>query len=343
VAEFEKAAGEYLGSNYVVGVSSGTDAILIAMMALMEITGKKHPTVLTTPYTFIASVDAPLRVGAKVEFCDIDTSFNINVDLVKKRIRETDDIDIFLPVHLFGNAIDLDDELMFLCAEKGITVIEDCAQSFGSRYPFTKQFTGTKGHIGCFSFFPSKNLGCAGDGGLVITNNGDLYGLMKSIRSHGGLNKYDYGMMGGNFRLDTIQAALLLAKLPFLEQWKFSRIMQSHRYGGGLEELAKKYAITLPYSPQHTYNQYVILVSPQDRDPLVRHLSSKGIPTMNYYPASILDTPFARKYGLSGMGFAAACAAKQNIALPIAYPTEEESSYVVGSIKEYFEKCRIGQ
>lgn len=332
---FEMAVAKYLEVNYALGVSSGTDAILISVMALKKIKGIENPVVLTTPYTFISTVESPMRANASIIFCDIDSSFNINMENVKNILYSTH-VDIFLPVHLFGKAVELDEELLSICRKKGIFIIEDCAQCFGAR-DLKNRMSGSVGDIGCFSFFPAKNIGCAGDGGLVTTNNLEIFELMKSIRSHGSRVKYEYEDMGGNFRLDTIQAAILYAKLPLLNKHLKQRQEQAKRYHAGLLDLSRCYPITLPYAPNHTYNQYVILVPSEDRNPLVKYLSSKNVPTMNYFPFSILDTKFAKKYGLVGDASRSASAAQQNIALPIAYPTEEETELVVNSICEYFE------
>ncbi len=210
VSEFEKEIAKYLETKYAIGVSSGTDALLIAIVAL----GIKNPIVLTTPYSFVSTVESPMRIGAKIKFCDIDNTFNIDINRVKEIISKNH-IDVFIPVHLFGLPCFLDDELIKLCKERGTYIIEDAAQSLGSMINGKK--VGTLGDLGCFSFFPSKNLGCAGDGGLISTNSKKLYDKCVMIKNHGSNKKHLYEMQGGNFRLDSIQAALLLQKLPLLD------------------------------------------------------------------------------------------------------------------------------
>lgn len=335
VKTFEKQISKYLNVKYAIGISSGTDALMVAMMSL----GLKNPVVLTTPYTFIATTEVPMRLGATIRFCDIDDTFNINMQQVKEVIKK-DKIDIFIPVHLFGYPCLLDDELIQLCKKRGTYIIEDAAQSLGSSID-SKQ-TGTIGDLGCFSFFPSKNLGCAGDGGLIVTNSDKLFEKCLMIKNHGSKIKYSHEINGGNFRLDSIQAALLLHKLPYLNKFIDNRIKSAEIYNLFFNSI---YDVGIKYSQIgsdenniiHTYNQYVVKVG-KNRDKLKKYLAGQGIPTALYYPKCLSEQPCYKKIDFKCKCEESKKAVKENLALPIAYLTKDEVVNIVYKIRDFYEK-----
>jgi len=339
VNQFEKEIAKYLKVKYTIGVSSGTDALLIAIKAL----NIKNPIVLTTPYTFISTIESPMRLGAKIKFCDIDNTFNIDINKAKEIIAK-EHIDIFIPVHLFGLPCILDKELITLCKNKGTYIIEDAAQSLGSMIDGKK--VGTLGDLGCFSFFPSKNLGCAGDGGLIATNSQKLYEKCVMIKNHGSDKKYSHRIQGGNFRLDSIQAALLMQKLPLLDS-KFieDRCNSASIYNlffNGIYDLG----IVCPegYKKEdnevetvHTYNQYVVKVK-KNRDKLRNYLKQKGIPTAIYYPKCIPDQICYEGFNFNNNYQNAQKATKENLALPITFLNKEDIVKIINEIRNYCEE-----
>lgn len=329
VKQFEKNISSYLNCKYSVGVSSGTDALTVALMS----TEIKNPVVLTTPYTFISTVETVLKIGGKVLFCDITDDFNININRVKE-IIENKNIDIFLPVHLFGNACYLDEELLNLCKNKNVRIIEDAAQALGTEMNGKK--VGTIGNLGCFSFFPSKNLGGAGDGGLVVTNDENLCNRCLMIRNHGSKIKYIHEIEGGNFRLDTIQAAILNFKLSYLNKFLDSRIKSSRLYNDAFSTIKEiKTPRKLP-NILHTYNQYVLQIK-ENRDVLKKYLNNKGIPTALYYPSCLTEQPYLKGKFSGDTCTISKNMARKNIALPIAHLTEEERNFVIKEIKNFYE------
>jgi dTDP-4-amino-4,6-dideoxygalactose transaminase len=331
---FEEKISEYIGTQYAVGVSSGTDAILVSIMAVLL--DRQGPlNVLTTPYTFIATTEAPIRLGCKVIFCDVDKDFNINISKAKE-ILSSKKIDIFIPVHLFGTPCKLDTEILSICKKNNIMVIEDCAQAIGSSYK--GQRVGSSGDFGCFSFFPAKNLGCAGDGGMITTNSKDLYEKCLMIRNHGGKIKYQHHSHGGNFRLDTIQAALLLAKLPYLDACILDRRTTASIYRSLLSNIKE-----VDYCPEEdspdsfsSYNQFVIRVNSNIRDDVIRYLSDSDIPTAIYYPLCLSEQPCYRDVDFECDCKNSKLFAKSNIALPIAYINKNEMLLIIHTIRKFF-------
>jgi len=341
IQQFENELANYVGTEYAVALSSGTDALQVAILSL-EI---KKPIVLTTPYTFIATIEMPIRLGAKIIFCDIKNDFNIDMEKTKEIIKNKR-IDIFIPVHLFGRGADIDEEVIKLCKSRETHIIEDAAQAFGTTIPTLERYddkssmskmrhVGSWGDIGCFSFFPSKNLGCVGDGGAITTNSKEIYKKAKAIRNHGSYIKYHNELHGGNFRMDTLQAAILLAKLPNVEKFLHSRFMTALTY---ISEFNKIEEIELPkITPvgQHTFNQFVIRV--KDRDGLQEHLKHNGIPTAIYYP-----THLGEQFCYENINFQCPCteakkATQENLALPIAYLTKKEEELITKTILDYYE------
>ena len=341
VEALEKEIAAYSRCEYGIGVSSGTDALLVALMAIDL---KPGDEVITTPYTFFATAGAIARLGAKPVFVDIDPlSYNIDAGAVEAAITER--TRAIIPVHLYGQTVDMD-PIMEIAERRNLYVIEDAAQAIGSEYRGRR--AGSIGHIGCFSFFPSKNLGGVGDGGMVTTNDSELARRVKLFRNHGYSPKYYNKVVGGNFRLDAIQAAVLRVKLKYLDQWTESRQGNAATYRNlfgeaGLcvtldEFSAGSPGVVLPFeSPdvRHIYNQFVI--RSRRRDELVSHLKERQIGTEIYYPVPMHMQECFADLGYRKGGFPASeCAADQTLALPI-YPelTREMLETVVDAIADF--------
>ena len=340
VAELEKAVADYSGCAHGVGVSSGSDALLIALMA--EDIGPGDE-VITTPYTFFATAGAVARVGAKPVFVDIDPlTFNIDPNLIEKALTER--TRAIIPAHLFGQMADMDPIMDLVHAlnqkpktknQKPIIVIEDAAQAIGAEYKGRR--AGSIGDYGTFSFFPSKNLGGAGDGGLVVCQDAERAERLKILRNHGSKPKYFHKFIGGNFRLDTIQAAVVLAKLKHLDEWTAARQEHARAYRRLFEAsgLTGK-ALTLPTetTDRHIYNQFVIRC--QDRDGLKKHLADKGVGTEIYYPLPLhLQECFTYLGHTQGDFPRSEQAATESLALPIDPVLSEEAiKHVVSTINQ---------
>jgi dTDP-4-amino-4,6-dideoxygalactose transaminase len=327
IEEFEKAVAAASGCKCAVGVSSGTDAILNTLMSLDIGCGDE---VITTPFTFFATVGCIARVCAKPVFVDIDPkTYNINPDLIEAAI--TDKTKAIIPVHLFGQMADMD-PIMEIARRANVAVIEDAAQSITSSYKSNK--AGSIGAAGCFSFFPSKNLGGIGDGGMIVTNDEDLGERMKVMRNHGQTSQYHHKYVGGNFRLDPIQAVALSVKLPHLESWSQARRDNAAYYN-------KKFAGTVVETPYihpdcvSIYNQYVIRVP--RRDEVLDHLRANDIGCAVYYPVSLhLQDCFGYLGGKEGDCPVSEKVSKEVLALPV-YPelTDEMKDFVVDTILSF--------
>ncbi|MHC4619365.1 MAG: DegT/DnrJ/EryC1/StrS family aminotransferase [Planctomycetota bacterium] len=324
VAELEEKVAALSDCKFAVGVSSGTDAILSSLMSLDIGTGDE---VITAPFTFFSTAGCIVRVGAQPVFVDIDPkTYNIDPALIESAVTEK--TRAIIPVHLFGQMADMD-PIVEIAAKYNLAVIEDAAQSITSTYKGRK--AGSIGTAGCFSFYPSKNLGGIGDGGMIVTNDEQLYRRMVMMRNHGQTGKYEYKYVGGNFRLDAIQAAALLVKLPYLDKWSQARRENAAYYD-------EKFAGTVVAPPfvsadcVSIYNQYCIRVP--RRDELVTHLRDKGIGSAIYYPVPLhLQGCFSYVGYKEGAFPESEKAAKQVLALPI-YPelTDEMKGYVADAI-----------
>ena len=333
VKECEAAVAKYSACAHGIGVSSGTDALLVSLMA--EGIGPDDE-VITTPYTFFATAGCIARVGARPVFVDIDpVTYNLDPELIESRI--TPRTKAIMPVHLYGQMADMDPVLK-IAAKHGLVVIEDAAQAIGSEYKGRR--AGSLGDYGCFSFFPSKNLGCFGDGGMVVTNDAERAERLMRLRNHGAKPKYYHGIIGGNFRLDTLQAAIVTTKLSHLDTWTAERQSNAVRYdqlfaGSGLLATG---TVSIPQvkESRHIFNQYVIRVS--RRDELRDHLKSREIGSEVYYPVPMhLQECFA--YLTYGRGDfpEAERAAEETLALPI-FPefSDRQAESVVEAIAEFY-------
>ncbi len=309
VAKLEAEAARALGVEHAIGVSSGSDALLVSLMALELGAGDE---VITTPLSFFATAGAILRVGATPVFADIDPlTYNLDPSAVRAAI--TDRTRAILPVHLFGRPVDL--ALFDLAAERGIPVIEDAAQAFGATT--SRGAVGALGALGCFSFFPTKNLGALGDGGLVTTHDAKLAERVRLLRVQGARPKYHHLVVGGNFRLDALQAAFLREKLPHLPELTERRRDNARAYDAGLIELAARGLLTLPLpEPGHVYHQYVIQCP--RRDELKAKLHEAGVETAIYYPEPLHLMPaLAGRARVSGELVEAERACREGLALPV--------------------------
>lgn len=338
VQRFEAEAAGYCGAAHAIGVSSGTDALLAALMGLGVGEGD---LVLTTPYTFIATLGCILRLGARPVFADIDpVSYNLDPERVEEVLTAPEHagrVKAVLPVHLYGQCADME-RIGALAAAHGIAVVEDAAQAIGAMCPLTDngrrvwKRAGTMGEAGCFSFFPSKNLGAMGDGGLITVEDDALAEKIRIIRVHGGSPKYHHPVVGGNFRLDPIQAAVLSIKLPHLPGWHRARRENAERYRRLFADsgLVSAGTVRLPEAVHaaaaaedgvedfHIYNQFVIRVT--DRDALKKFLDEQGIGTEIYYPIPMHKQGCVAHLGLNDLVFPEAeKAALSTLALPI-YP-----------------------
>ncbi len=329
VGELEKAIAEYCGCADAVGVSSGTDALVCALMALNIGAGDE---VISTPYTFFATAGSIARVGAKPVFVDIDPS-TYNIDVTQIPAAVSDRTRAIIPVHLFGQCADMD-PMLELAQAKKLHVIEDAAQAIGAEYEGRR--AGSMGTVGCLSFFPSKNLGGAGDGGMITTQDAALGERLRDFRNHGSRPKYYHQWVGGNFRLDTIQAAYLKIKLEHLDTWHEGRRRNAAQYDALLGDISEVTIPTIADFNTSIYNQYAIRV-PQ-RDALRAHLGEAGIGCEVYYPVPLhLQTCFADLGYKKGDLPESEAAAEESLALPI-YPelTEAQIAYVAEQIKAFF-------
>lgn len=327
VAELEMQVAKLSDCKFGVGVSSGTDALLAGLMALGI---GKGDEVITTPFTFFATAGCIARLGARPVFVDIDPrTYNIDPCQIEKAI--TPCTRAIIPVHLFGQICDMD-PIMEIATRHKLNVIEDAAQAISSSYKGRK--AGSIGTLGCFSFFPSKNLGGAGDGGMIVTNDSGLHERLVAMRAHGSKPKYYHKFVGGNFRLDPIQAAVLLVKLPYLDSWSEGRRRNADRYN----RIFAGSSVGTPWvSPDAVsiYNQYVIRV--QNRDALRSFLTSREIGSEIYYPVPMhLQECFSHLGYKEGDFPESERAAKEVLALPV-YPelTQEQLEYVGHTILEW--------
>jgi dTDP-4-amino-4,6-dideoxygalactose transaminase len=282
VADFALELSEYLQSEHVIPCANGTDALQIAMMALELQPGDE---VITPSFTYIATTEVMALLRLKPVFVDVDpNTFCLNSEEVRKAI--TPRTKAIVPVHLYGQSADMQ-SVMAIAKEFGLYVIEDNAQAIGATIDMGSEGikkTGTIGHIGCTSFFPSKNLGCFGDGGALMTNDGELARKIKMIANHGQSKRYYHDVVGCNSRLDTIQAAILRIKLRYLDEYNQSRRMAAANYNKSFEGIKSLTTPKTALGNTHVFHQYTMILEQVDRDGLVEYLASKGVPSMIYYP-----------------------------------------------------------
>ena len=337
VETLEKELADYCRSGAAVGVSSGSDALLIALMAEKIRPGDE---VITTPFTFFATVGAIVRAGAKPVFADIDpVTFNIDPAKIEEKI--TPKTRAIIPVHLFGQAADMD-PIVKIAREHNLFIIEDACQAIGAEYKGKR--VGSFAEYGAFSFFPSKNLGCFGDGGAVSCDTKEREALLKIYRNHGQSNTYIHEYVGGNFRLDALQAAILSIKLRSLDSWSAGRQKNAAAYRKLFADANLNDFITLPqeaaYPVRHIYNQFCIRVAGGKRDALKQFLLDNGVGCAVYYPLSLhLQECFKELGGKAGDYPECEKATGEVLALPIFGELEPaQLEYVVAMIAKFYGK-----
>ncbi|MGA1867449.1 MAG: DegT/DnrJ/EryC1/StrS family aminotransferase [bacterium] len=359
VTQLEELLADYCGTKYAVGISSGTDALLIALMSLDVGPGD---VVITTPYSFFATAGVIARLRAQAVFVDIDpVSFNMAPEALAQALEDgvtgavstqpfdVSKVKVIMPVHLYGQCADMK-KISEIAAAHSSFIVEDAAQAIGAEYPMPTGIkkAGSIGDMGCFSFFPSKNLGCMGDGGMVVTDNETLGEKLRVLRVHGGKPKYYHKLIGGNFRLDPMQAAIISIKYPHLNSWHAMRQENARAYDQQFTEsgLVEKHCVAIPQRVyrhkmqtcgfDHIYNQYIIQCT--ERDKLREFLADKQIGTEIYYPV-----PFHLQECFTGLGYRkgdfpqSEKASQETLALPI-YPelSKDQQTYVVRSIMQFY-------
>lgn len=351
VESLEKEIATYSGTKFAVGVSSGSDALIVSLMALGVGEGDE---VVTTPFTFFATAGAIARLKAKPVFCDIDKrSYNISMEKLEELFETkfakqgSSKVKALIPVHLYGQCADMA-SITILAKKYNLFVIEDAAQAIGAEYPVPSGIkkASTMGNLGIISFFPSKNLGAFGDGGMVLTDDENLAHKIKLLRVHGSRDKYFYEILGGNFRLDALQAAILRVKLKYLKSWQKKRMEKASYYDKIFKEsgLVEEGLVQIPHTlykdrgvqNYHIYHQYVIRA--KERDRLQEFLKEKGVATAIYYPLPLhLQKCFSYLGYREGDFPVAEEAAREVLALPI-YPelTSDQQDFIASSISRFY-------
>lgn len=307
VKQFEEEVANYLGVKHAIGVNSGTDALMIGMRALGIAPGDE---VITTPFSFVATAESISNIGAVPVFADIDPhTFNLDPQKILKAI--TKKTKAIMPVHLYGCPAAMA-KITDIAHQHQLLIIEDCAQAFGARYyadcyscqddcqsttreNLTGKYVGTIGHLGAFSFFPTKNLGAYGDGGLIVTDDSSVAELASMLRVHGSKHRYRNEILGLNSRLDSLQASILRVKLPYVDTWNQKRYQVASQYNQLLQDIPE--IITPHLEKGHVFHQYTIKIAAKNRDPLQEYLNSFGISSMTYYPVPLHQLPvYANQY-----------------------------------------------
>ena len=338
VKEFQKNLQEYLNVRHVIPCANGTDALQIALMALDL---KKGDEIITTNFSFASTIEVILLLGLKPVIVDIDPrTFNIDPSLIENKITER--TKVIIPVHLFGQSCRIE-EIIEIANKNNLLVIEDNAQALGSQYKFSnseKQMTGTIGDIGTTSFFPSKNLGCYGDGGAIFTNSDNLAYKMRGIVNHGMYERYYHDEIGVNSRLDSMQAAILNVKLKYLDKYNKSRQQSAHLYNQAFEKVDK---IQTPFVESdidsHVYHQYTLKVPSEFRDSLAEHLSENNIPFGIYYPLGFHEQKAYKQEFFSDKDFPVTNKIKdQVISLPMHTElSRKQINHITNTIISFFE------
>jgi len=342
VKQLETELAAYLGAKHCIGICSGTDSLVLSLRAqAIKLKNKEYfdktDEVITTSFTFTATGDAILRSGATPVFVDIDPgTYNIDTKKIREYIKSSRKVVGIIPVHLYGQSCNMD-EIMNVAEEHGLFVIEDVAQAFGGKWKDKK--LGSIGTTGSFSFFPSKNLGGFGDGGMVATNDDETMELVRMLLKHGGKDKYNVDHIGYNSRLDTLQAAILLAKFKYIDEFNSKRRQVGELYNEGLKDIKGiKMSEILP-DAFHVYHQYTLKILNGKRDELQNYLKEKGISTMIYYPFPLHKM---RVFGdgrsnLFGNLENAEAATQSVLSLPVEpLQSKEDTLYVIDCIKGYF-------
>ena len=329
IAELEASIAAYCGTKYAIGCASGSDALFLALLALGVGPGDQ---VLTAPYTFFATVGAIVRAGAEPVYVDIDpATYNLDLNQVSTSFRQNSRIKAIIPIHLYGGCADMG---TMLDVAGDTPVIEDAAQAIGAEYRGKR--AGSMGAIGCFSFFPSKNLGAMGDAGMLTTNDAALAGKLAALRVHGSKQRYYHQWVGVNSRLDSMQAAVLRVKFRHLDSWTAARQNNAAQYARLLKDVPVQVPHPASYQTRHVYNQFV--VAGEQRDALRAHLDGLGIGTEVYYPLPLhLQPCFAYLGGKPGDYPVSERAAATTLALPIQPElTPDAIEYVADGIRAFY-------
>lgn len=344
VKDLEDSIAKYIGVKHCIGASSGTEALVLSLRALsIKLKGQEYfdkaDEIITTPFTFTATGDAILRSGATPVFVDIDpVTYNMNTESVKKYLSQTAGKVVgIIPVHLYGQSCNMDD-ILELAKEHKLFVVEDVAQAFGGVWKNKK--LGAIGITGCFSFFPSKNLGGFGDGGMVSTDSDEISDMIRMLIKHGGKDKYNVDHIGYNARLDTIQASILLVKYRYIDEFNAKRVKVAGQYNIKLKDIS---SIEVPFphaNASHVFHQYTISVDSGKRDGLQKFLREKGIDTMIYYPIPLHKMRvFDNRSKTVGPLSESEKAAEEVLSLPIEpLQSDEATSYVADAVRAYFGK-----
>jgi dTDP-4-amino-4,6-dideoxygalactose transaminase len=329
VEEIERRISRYCGTRYAIGVNSGTDALILGLRALGVGEGNE---VITTPFTFVATAEAIAHAGARPVFVDIDPkTHNIDPALIEAKITQR--TKAILPVHLYGLSADMD-PILEIAKRRGLKVLEDCAQAIGSEYKGRK--AGSAGDLGAMSFYPGKNLGGFGDGGMVVTNDKEIYEKVKLLRNHGTDARYRHKIVGHNSRLDNLQAAVLNIKLPYLDGWLNDRIKNAEFFDRELKNLP----LATPFTPpdyKHSFHLYVLRAEESPR--IIDYLGKKGIESRTYYPVPLHLQECFRYLGYKAGDLPQSEKLSQDsFAIPV-YPelTREEKEYISGTVKNFFD------
>lgn len=332
VEAFEREVAQLVGCQFAIGCASGSDALFLALVAVGVSAGDE---VITTPFTFVATAGSIARLQARPIFVDIDPeTYDLNIDQLQMVI--TSKTKAIIPVHLFGLPANMK-PILEIASAHGLAVVEDAAQAIAATY--RDQMVGSMGTCGCISFFPSKNLGGAGDGGMVTTNDPEIAERLKLLHVHGSREKYQYECLGINSRLDALQAAILRVKLVYLQEWTAARQRNASRYRKMFAELGLENSVRLPIEPDgrvHVFNQFVIRA--RERDRLREHLKTLGVPTEIYYPLPLHLQPAFKYLGYQRSNFPEAELASQEVlALPI-FPelTEKQQLSVANAIADFY-------
>ncbi len=334
VERLEVAIAELAGASHGIACASGTDALLLSLKALRLEPGDE---VITTPFTFFATAGAICNAGGRPVFVDVKRD-TFNIDVEQAAAAVTDRTRAIVPVHLFGQMAEMD-TLLALAARHGLDIIEDAAQAIGASRLIDDEWraAGGLGLTGAFSFFPSKNLGCWGDGGLMVTGDAELAARMRKLRTHGGAKQYHHEEVGINSRLDAIQAAVLLVKLPHLAAWTAARQKHADRYSKLLQDVDAVECPLTDTTNRHVYHQYTVRA--ERRDELKKHLAERGIGSAVYYPRALHMQPcFADLGYVEGQLEVSERACDEVLSLPI-YPelTEQEQEIVVDAVREFYQ------
>ncbi len=338
--KFEEQFADFCGVNYAIGVANGTDALVLALRALGI---RRGDMVITVPNTFIATVEAIIHAGAEPIFVDVDPiTYNIDPTGIVHTLENSDDkklkrIKAIIPVHLYGQPADMD-PILKIAKKYNLRVVEDAAQAHGAQY--RGQRVGSFGHIGCFSFYPAKNLGAFGDAGAAVTNDHEITTTVRKLRDHGGIKKYQHDLVGYNSRLDSLQAAVLLTKLRYLDEWNERRRKNAQIYDELLSEVPQVVTPGVSEKVNHVYHLYVVRLDNGNRDELRDYLGSRGIASGVHYPKPVHLTKAFQYLGRREGSFPVSEEyARKIISLPM-YPQlkREQIEYVVQEIRRFLSK-----